>query len=67
MCANIVFDLEDFAVAEDVQKGLRYGGNEFHTLGLEEGLLAIFQQSIDQALNRSSVRLLAGHEQRQTA
>ena len=45
-----VFDLEDFAVAEKVQAGLRYGGNEFHTLGLEEGLLAIFQRSVDQAL-----------------
>ena len=45
-----VFDLEDFAVAEKVQAGLRYGGNAFHTLGLEEGLLAIFQRSVDQAL-----------------
>lgn len=47
---DMVFDREDFAVAEDVQVGLRYGANEFHTLGLEEGLLAIFQRSIDQAL-----------------
>ncbi|MDC0714528.1 aromatic ring-hydroxylating dioxygenase subunit alpha [Stigmatella sp. ncwal1] len=47
---DAVFDAEDFAVAEDVQVGLRYGGNEFHTLGLEEGLLAIFQQSIDRAI-----------------
>lgn len=46
---DIVFDLEDFAVAEDVQMGLCYGGNEFHTLGLEEGLLGIFQNSVDQA------------------
>lgn len=44
---DVVFDLEDFAVAENVQAGLRYGANEFHTLGLEEGLLAIFQKSID--------------------
>ncbi|GGA83342.1 hypothetical protein GCM10011491_08500 [Brucella endophytica] len=59
---DMVFDLEDFAVAEDVQKGLRFGGNEFHTLGLEEGLLAVFQQSVDQALNRSSVTPMTEHE-----
>ncbi len=47
---DLVFDQEDFDVAEDVQKGLRYGPNEFHTLGLEEGLLAIFQRSIDHLL-----------------
>jgi len=51
---DTVFDQEDFAVAEDVQLGLRYGANEFHALGLEEGLLAIFQRSIDKALSRSS-------------
>jgi len=47
---DVVFDLEDFAVAEDVQVGLRCGANEFHTLGLEEGLLAIFQKSIDRRI-----------------
>lgn len=47
---DVVFDMEDFAVAEDVQAGLEYGANEFHTLGLEEGLLAIFQASVDRAL-----------------
>lgn len=47
---DVVFDLEDFAVAEGVQGGLRYGANEFHTLGLEEGLLAIFQKSIDRRM-----------------
>lgn len=47
---DAVFDQEDFAVAEDVQRGLQYGGNEVHTLGLEEGLLAIFQQGIDRAM-----------------
>jgi phenylpropionate dioxygenase-like ring-hydroxylating dioxygenase large terminal subunit len=50
---DTVFDLEDFAVAEDVQLGLADGANEFHTLGLEEGLLAIFQQTIDAALTRA--------------
>lgn len=47
---DAVFDQEDFAVAEDVQRGLEYGGNQVHTLGLEEGLLAIFQQGIDRAM-----------------
>jgi phenylpropionate dioxygenase-like ring-hydroxylating dioxygenase large terminal subunit len=47
---DVVFDLEDFAVAEVVQAGLRYGGNEAHILGLEEGLLAIFQNNVDRAL-----------------
>jgi phenylpropionate dioxygenase-like ring-hydroxylating dioxygenase large terminal subunit len=47
---DVVFDLEDFAVAEQVQAGLRHGANEYHTLGLEEGLLAIFQASVDRGL-----------------
>jgi len=48
---DAVFDQEDFAVAEDVQLGLKHGANNFHTLGLEEGLLAIFQQGIDHAMS----------------
>ncbi len=44
---DVVFDQEDFAIAERVQEGLRYGPNEYHTLGTEEGLIGIFQQSID--------------------
>jgi phenylpropionate dioxygenase-like ring-hydroxylating dioxygenase large terminal subunit len=47
---DVVFDLEDFAIAEDVQAALPYGPNEFHTLGLQEGLLAVFQNSVDRAL-----------------
>ena len=46
---DIVFDCEDFAVAERVQQGMSFGGNAFHTLGLMEGLLAVFQQNIDRA------------------
>jgi phenylpropionate dioxygenase-like ring-hydroxylating dioxygenase large terminal subunit len=53
---DAVFDREDFAVAEDVQLGLANGANEYHTLGLEEGLLAIFQHSIDAALAAPSAR-----------
>lgn len=49
--ANIdaVFEHEDFAIAESCQSNLNYG-DEFHTLGLEEGLLAIFQQNVDRVL-----------------
>ncbi|WP_228767999.1 SRPBCC family protein [Limnohabitans sp. DM1] len=47
---DTVFDSEDFAVVEGVQAGLTSGANDVHTLGLEEGLLAIFQQNIDRAL-----------------
>lgn len=47
---DTVFDEEDFAVAEGVQAGLVYGGNTVHTLGLEEGLLAMFQQNIETAI-----------------
>jgi len=48
---DAVFDQEDFAVAENVQLGLAQGANSFHTLGLEEGLLAIFQQGIERAMS----------------
>ena len=47
---DVVFDGEDFAIAEGVQRGLVQGGNTMHTLGLEEGLLAIFQQNIEDAM-----------------
>ncbi|MEQ8967666.1 MAG: SRPBCC family protein [Azospirillaceae bacterium] len=47
---DVVFDTEDFRVAEQVQAGLRDGGNAYHTLGLEEGLLAVFQDTIDAAV-----------------
>lgn len=45
-----VFDQEDFAIAEDVQRGLRHGGSDHHVLGLAEGLLAMFQDNIDARL-----------------
>lgn len=53
---DTVFDLEDFAVAEDIQALLPHGGNTVHTLGLEEGLLGVFQRSIDEALSRAPAR-----------
>lgn len=49
---DTVFDQEDFAVAEHVQAGLSSGANEFHTLGLNEGLLAMFERSIDDVRSR---------------
>ncbi len=45
--SHAVFDQKDFAIEEDVQAGLGYGANEFHTMGLGEGLFTIFQHSID--------------------
>jgi phenylpropionate dioxygenase-like ring-hydroxylating dioxygenase large terminal subunit len=53
---DTVFDQEDFAIAEDVQKNLTRGANEFHTLGLAEGLLAVFQHSIDRGLDGDADR-----------
>lgn len=47
---DTVFDAEDFAVTEGIQSNLRSGANAVHTLGLEEGLIAMFQQSVDDAL-----------------
>lgn len=46
-----VFDKEDFAIAEDVQRTLTRGGSKYHVLGLAEGLLAMFQDNIDQRLD----------------
>lgn len=46
-----VFDHEDFAIAEDVQRTLGHGGSDHHVLGLAEGLLAMFQATIDQSLD----------------
>ncbi|MFD0343084.1 aromatic ring-hydroxylating dioxygenase subunit alpha [Streptomyces sp. NPDC127117] len=47
---DTVFDQEDFAIAEDVQRHLVNGGSDHHVLGLAEGLLAIFQNNIDERL-----------------
>lgn len=44
---DVVFDREDFLVAEDVQLGMRYGANEFHTIGTEEALITRFQANVD--------------------
>lgn len=44
---DAVFDQEGFAVAENVQKSLLNGENTHHTLGVAEGPLAMFQNSID--------------------
>jgi phenylpropionate dioxygenase-like ring-hydroxylating dioxygenase large terminal subunit len=53
---DTVFDQEDFAIAEDVQKNLTRGGNRSHVLGLAEGLLAMFQENIDGSLRDDAER-----------
>lgn len=55
-----VFDQEDFAIAEDVQRSLKHGGSDHHVLGLAEGLLAIFQHNIDARLGEPAVGV-TGH------
>lgn len=53
--ANIdrVFQYEDFGTAEGCQAALQPGyGDEHHLLGLEEGLLATFQESVDSVINQ---------------
>ncbi|WP_312980664.1 SRPBCC family protein [Corynebacterium sp.] len=45
-----VFDQEDFAIAEDMQKAMLHGAVDKHTLGLAEGLLAMYQYRIDDCL-----------------
>ncbi|SOD62139.1 Phenylpropionate dioxygenase, large terminal subunit [Streptomyces zhaozhouensis] len=47
---DTVFDQEDFAIAENVQRSLVHGGSDHHVLGLAEGLLAMFQDTIDARL-----------------
>jgi len=51
---DVVFDKEDFDVAVGVQNGMARGGNPYHTLGLEEGLLTLFQMNVDEALAKAS-------------
>jgi phenylpropionate dioxygenase-like ring-hydroxylating dioxygenase large terminal subunit len=47
---DTVFDQEDFAIAENIQRALGHGGSDHHVLGLAEGLLAMFQDNIDARL-----------------
>ena len=44
---DTVFDKEDFLVAEDVQRGLRHGANQYHLIGTEEALICRFQDNVD--------------------
>ncbi|MTI45789.1 phenylpropionate dioxygenase-like ring-hydroxylating dioxygenase large terminal subunit [Roseibium hamelinense] len=50
---DAVFDNEDFEVSVGVQNGMARGGNTVHTLGLEEGLLTLFQMNVDAAIAQS--------------
>lgn len=43
---NVVFDSEDYMIAEKVQENLQNGVNETHMLGLEEGLVMVFQDIV---------------------
>ena len=51
---DTVFDQEDFSVAENIQCNLEHEPNQFHTLGINEGLLAIFQENINRAVNSTA-------------
>lgn len=44
---EVLFDDEDFAMAEKVQKNLLNGVNETHMLGIEEGLVMLFQENVN--------------------
>ena len=44
---EVLFDDEDFAMAEKVQRNLSNGVNETHMLGVEEGLVMLFQENVN--------------------
>lgn len=60
---DVVFDLEDFLVAENVQVGMRYGANEFHVIGTEEALISRFQANIDRVTGEAEPASLPRGEQ----
>ena len=48
--SEVLFDDQDYKMAERVQAHLLNGVNETHMLGLEEGLLMVFQEQISKRL-----------------
>ena len=44
---DVVLDSEDYAMAETIQENLLNGVNEAHMLGLEEGLIVVFQDIVN--------------------
>ena len=44
---DVVFDNEDFLIAEKVQCGIKAEIDAYHTIGKDEGLVYFFQTSID--------------------
>ena len=44
---EVLFEEEDFAIAEKVQIRLLSGVNETHMLGIEEGLIMLFQANVN--------------------
>lgn len=57
---DVVFDREDFLVAEEVQLGMRHGANEFHTIGTEEGLITRFQANVDRVTGDEEPSAITG-------
>ena len=53
---DAVFDREDFAVAEGVQSNIDFARDETHLLGIEEGLLGVFQRSVDDAIKTNNLK-----------
>ena len=47
---EVFLDDEDYMMAERVQANLLNGVNETHMLGLEEGLIMVFQDIVDKKL-----------------
>lgn len=54
---DVVFDSEDFTIAEKVQQNLLNGVNETHMLGLEEGLVMVFQDIVSNRLDAATREL----------
>ena len=50
---EVLFDDQDFAMAEKVQQNLCNGVNDSHMLGLEEGLVLFFQECINKQIESS--------------
>jgi len=55
---DMVFDNEDFEVAEGIQSGIQFESDE-HLLGLEEGLVGVFQKSVDDAIAGKKRNIIA--------
>ena len=59
---EVLFDDQDFAMAEKVQRNLQNGVNDTHMLGLEENLVLFFQECVNKQIESS----LSGQAARST-